>query len=321
MKRAVFEGAYNFVIKDVPKPEVGPGQTLVKVRYCSICGSDVHLYKYDKVVGVDPLADSFRKAFGIPIHSVIGHQISGDVVETGEGVTYCKVGDRVALQGPGEGYAEYVVTHLAQPVPDSITYEQAAYLEPLNVALNAVKKSRLGLGDIVVVQGAGTVGLSVLQCVRAAGAAKVIVTEMSEPRLKMARELGADEVINVREVDPVERVTELTGGLGPSIVFECTGNHEALEKMVEMLPFHGQGMIVASYEHLANIDYNTVMIKSLDIQGVLGADNLMPIGIALIQSGRIKMDPLYSSIVPLEKINEAMKALLEGKEVGVIVEP
>jgi len=78
---------------------------------------------------------------------------------------------------------------------------------------------------------------------------------------------------------------------------------------------------VASYEHLANIDYNTVMIKSLDIQGVLGADNLMPIGIALIQSGRIKMDPLYSSIVPLEKINEAMKALSEGKEVGVIVEP
>ena len=321
MKKAVFEGAYNFVIRDMPKPEVGPGLILVKVRYCSICGSDVHIYKYNKVPGADPLADSFSKVMGIPIHAVIGHQISGDVVETGEGVTCCKVGDRVALQGPGEGYAEYVLHQWAQPLPNSITYEQAAYLEPLNVALNAVKKSRVRLGDVVVVQGAGTIGLLVLQCVRVAGTSKTIITEMSEHRLAIAKELGADEVINVNKEDPVEQVRELTSGRGPDIVFECSGNHEALHELVEMLPFHGQGVIVSAYEHTPRIDFNTVMLKSLDLQGVQGMDNLFPLGVTLVESGRVNLDALYSSIVPLEKINEAMRALLERKEVGVLVKP
>ncbi len=321
MKQAIIESAYNFVIRDVPKPEVGPGQVLVKVRCCSICGSDVHVYKYDPVPGEDPLNDSFSKVFGMPIQSTVGHQISGDVVETGEGVMSCKVGDRVPSLGPGGGYAEYVVAYSPQPLPDSVTYEQASFLEPLNVALNAIKKSRLALGDIVVVQGAGTIGLLVLQCARAAGAGKVFVTEMSEPRIGLAKALGADEVIDIREEDPVERINELTGGSGPGIVFECTGNTKALETMIEMLPFFGQGMIVASYEDFLQINYNTVMLKSLELKGVLGMENLLPIAISLVESGKVKLDQLYSAIMPLEKINEAMKALLEGKEIGVIVSP
>ena len=321
MKRAIFKGAYSFIVENVPKPEVGPGQVLVKVRYCSVCGSDVHLYKYDKTPSTDPLAEQFSKVMGMSVHDTIGHQISGDVVELGEGVTSCCVGDRVALQGPGDGYAEYVMAHWAQPLPDSVAHEQGAFLEPLNVALNAVKASRVRLGDTVLVQGAGTIGLLVLQCARAAGAGTVIVTEKSERRLNMARELGADAVINVDEVDPVQMVAQLTGGLGPGVVFECTGNQQGLETMVEVLPFHGQGVIVASYETPMTIDYNAVMLKSLILQGVLGMDNFFPIGVSLIDSGRVRVDSLYSSIVSLGKINEAMMALLQGQEIGVLIAP
>ena len=98
------------LFKDVPKPEVGPGQILVKVRCCSICGSDTEKYKHDPDPGPAKWAmdDSYRKAFGEPVYTTLGHQISGDVAETGAGVTSCKVGDRVGIAGLG-GYAEYVV--------------------------------------------------------------------------------------------------------------------------------------------------------------------------------------------------------------------
>ena len=154
-----------------------------------------------------------------------------------------------------------------------------------------------------------------------AGASKTIITEMSERRLAIAKELGADDVINTNKVDPVERVTELTSGRGPDIVFECSGNHQALQELVEMLPLHGQGVIVSAYEHTPRIDFNTVMLKSLDLQGVQGINNLFPLGVTLVEWGRVKLDALYSSIVPLEKVNEAMRALLERKEMGVLVKP
>jgi threonine dehydrogenase-like Zn-dependent dehydrogenase len=154
-----------------------------------------------------------------------------------------------------------------------------------------------------------------------AGATTILVTEKSERRVKMASELGADVVINVNESDPVQRVRELTGGSGLAVVFECTGNPQGLETMVELLPFYGQGVIVASYETPITIDYNTIMLKSLNLQGVLGMDNFFPMGASLIESGRVRVDPLYSSIVPLENINEAMMALLEGKEIGILIAP
>ena len=291
------------------------------MRYCSVCGSDVHLYKHDRAPNDSLLAEGFLKVMGMSVHDTIGHQISGDVVALGEGVTGCRVGDRVALQGPGDGYGEYVVATWAQPLPDSITYEQGTFLEPLNVALNAVKASRVRIGDTILVQGAGTIGLLALQCARVAGASTIIVTEKSERRVKMAGELGVDVVIDVNDSDPVQRIRELTGGSGPAVVFECTGNPQGMETMVEVLPFHGQGVIVASYETPTTIDYNTVMLKSLILQGVLGMDNFFPIGVSLIDSGRVRVDSLYSSIVPLERINEAMMALLQGQEIGVLIAP
>lgn len=321
MKKAIFKGAYNFVIENVPKPTVGPGQMLVRVRYCSVCGSDVHVYKYDMDPGLDALADSWSKSLGFPIQDTIGHQFCGEVVDVGEGVQSAKVGDRIAGQGMG-GYAEYIlIGDGATLLPESVTWEQASYLEPLNVAINSIKKSRLKLGDTIVVMGAGSIGQLVFQSARAAGAGKVIVLDRLENRLLLAKELGADAVINAGESEIVERVKKLTNGIGPDIVFECTGNPEALETMIEILPMFGQGVIVSTYEKRANLDFNTVALKSLNLQGILGMENYFPIALSLVASGRVRVDQLYSAIMPLEKINEALHALLEGKEVGVIIEP
>jgi (R,R)-butanediol dehydrogenase/meso-butanediol dehydrogenase/diacetyl reductase len=323
MRKAELKGAYNIVVTDVPKPEVGPGGVLVKVKYCSICGSDTHMYKYDLEPGLDDFADSWLKTYGFPPQIYYGHQYCGVVEAVGEGVQKVKVGDRVTGEGGG-AYADYILIPsetMLVVLPDSITWEQAAFLEPLNVAINAVRKSRIKLGDKVVVMGFGSIGNLVMQCARAAGAGQVIVTEMDEKRLALAKKLGADEVINVKGVDVVEKVTEVMNGNKPDIVFECTGVPALINTMIDLVKVKGKGIIVASYEKKPEIAITDVMVKNLEVIGSLGDDNLFEEAITLVESGRVNVDCLNSAIMPLEKIDEAMKALLDKKEIGIILQP
>jgi 2-desacetyl-2-hydroxyethyl bacteriochlorophyllide A dehydrogenase len=323
MRKANFEGAYNMVVTDVPKPEVGPGEVLVKVKYCSICGSDTHMYKYEMKPGIDDLADSWLKSYGYPIQMLFGHQYCGVVEAVGEGVQKLKVGDRVAGQGGG-AYAEYALIpseDWIEVLPDSMTWEQAAYLEPLNVAVCSVRKSRIKLGDKIVIMGFGSVGNLIMQCARAAGAGQIIVTEMDEKRLALAKELGADEVINVKGVDVIEKVTEVMNGNKPDIVFECTGVSAVINTMFDLVKIDGKCIIASSYEQNSEIAFTNVMVKNLEIIGTFGVNNFFDEAITLVKSGRVNVDCLHSAIMPLEKINEAMKDLLDKKEVGVIIQP
>jgi (R,R)-butanediol dehydrogenase/meso-butanediol dehydrogenase/diacetyl reductase len=239
MKQAVFESARNFVIKEVPKPDAVEGSVVIKVEYCSICGSDLHLYEWDwepqdekGKSTINVISEAFG---GLPAHFILGHQYGGEIVEVGPGVENCKPGDRVVARGVG-AYGEFAHSDHAYVLPDEITFQQAALIEPLSVTIDVIRRSQLVLGDVVVVQGAGTIGLFTLQCAQAAGAGKVIVTEVVEKRLEKAKELGADVVINAAREDVLKRVTELTDGFGPDIVFDCTGNPEANRTMLDILP-------------------------------------------------------------------------------------
>ena len=269
MRQAVLKDACKFVIEDVPKPEAVPETLVLKVKYTSICGSDIHIWQW----GPTPKTERDRRAFdawsriyfGFPPTAILGHQLSGEVVETGPGAEPFKPGDRVTIRGAG-GYAEYTVamglgghplSSVVYPLPEEVTYEQAALVEPLSVAVDAVRRSQLNLGDVAVVQGAGTIGLFVMQCARAAGARRVFVTEVSDLRIEKARALGADEVIHARKENVVERVRELTGGFGPDIVYDCAGNPEATRTMLEFAPIgRGKAIIVSTYENPFELDLN-----------------------------------------------------------------
>jgi (R,R)-butanediol dehydrogenase/meso-butanediol dehydrogenase/diacetyl reductase len=332
MRQAVFKGARNFVVEETPRPTVIQGGILIKVAYCSICGSDVHLWEKDpdsKDPGDRSMLRATSEAFGgIPPHLILGHQYSGEVVEVGAGVTSCRVGDRVVGRG-AQGYGEYTQTGRVYALPDKITYEQASFVEPLSVTVEAVRRSRLQLGDVVVVQGAGTIGLFTLQAARAAGARRIYLTEISDARLEKARGFQPDELIDVKKTDPVARVRELTAGRGPDIVFDCTGNPEANRTMIELLPRRGRAVVMSSYLGPFELDWNRIMLKSVDVLGLLAGTpgdwnarcDAFEVAIHLLETGQVRVDPLITAVVPLEKINEAFAALAEGREMAVLVKP
>jgi (R,R)-butanediol dehydrogenase / meso-butanediol dehydrogenase / diacetyl reductase len=332
MKQAVFQNARNFVVMDVPDPEPLEGQVLVKVKYCSICGSDVHLYEWDWEPE-DPKGQAtlnvISEAFdGIPAHFILGHQYSGEVVSVGPGVSYCKPGDRVVARGAG-GYGELTLSDLAYVLPEEISYEQAAFIEPLSVAVDAVRRAKMRLGDMVVIQGAGTIGLFTMQCAKAAGARQVIITELSDQRIEKAKEFGADHVIDVKTADVLQQVNELTGGFGPDIVFDCTGNPEANRMMLDMLPKWGKAVIMSTYLDYFEVDFNRIMLKCLEVIGWLSGppENWEPrsdpflIAMDLIRKNKVKIDPLISAVMPLDQINEAFEGLESGREMAVLIKP
>jgi 2-desacetyl-2-hydroxyethyl bacteriochlorophyllide A dehydrogenase len=325
--------------REVSNETGSPGRFL---QVCDRGDADIHIWQW----GPEPKTEEARRSFeafgkayfGLPPSAILGHQLSGEVTETGPGVELYKPGDRITIRGAG-GYADYAVamglgghplSSVVYPLPDEVSYQDAALVEPLSVAVDAVRRSRLNLGDVAVVQGGGTIGLFVMQCAKAAGARRVIVTEVSDVRIAKAKELGADEVVNARTENVVERIHELTDGFGPDIIYDCAGNPQATRTMIEFAPTgRGKAIIVSTYEKPFEIDLNMVMMKNLELVGFLsGLPGSYPlqsdpfkIAIELIRSGSVKVDSLVSSVVPLEKLDEAFTKLSKAEEMVVLVEP
>ena len=247
MKAAVYKGKQRFSVDEIPTPEPGPGQVLVKVKYSAICGTDVHAFLYDRA----------RPG------TIMGHEYSGTVAELGPGVSTWSVGDRVVGLGGAfpsgmgpryvvdprfnyremgyevshNGYAEYVVAEEWQSaaIPDGVSDEAAALAEPCGVAVRAVRNSALRLGDTVVVIGAGPIGMFCVQAARAAGASAVFVSEPAPARAEAALSAGADAVFDPTTEDVVAKVAEATGGLGPHVTFECVGVGKTLDQAMDMV--------------------------------------------------------------------------------------
>ncbi len=252
MKAAVLRGARQITVEEVPYPRLEPGGVIIKVRACGICGSDLHLY---------------RHAPAEPVR--MGHEFSGDVVEVGANIKGVRVGDRLAAMcgegcgicfwckqgqwlkckemkllgygGPDGAYAEYVsVPHLelgiyAALLPESLSYEAGATAEPLSVALYAVDRSRPHPNDTIVVIGAGIIGLCIVRVLRARGINHVIVSGRREGRLRLAREGGAEAVVDATKGDIVATVKKLTDERGADIVYECAGSAATFEQALQMV--------------------------------------------------------------------------------------
>ena len=349
MKTAVLRGPRDFRIEDVSDPQLAPDGVIIQVKAFGICGSELPLYSR----GLPSEAVRERGEVAVS-KSMSGHEFSGVVAEVGANVTNVKPGDRVAAGGYG-GYSEYIHVPTARGcllLPDDMSFEVGATIEPVGIGVGVVTKAKPQAGDTVVVLGAGMIGQGTWQVFKAMGAGKVIVTDLTKKRVDAARELGADVVINAAEEDPVEIVNELTSGMGADIVVDAAGEPETFKQMFEIvrggglyqiqvagiptdrhtntevggksidpMSFGGKLVFVGTYEKPINDWYpNIIYTKALQIVGNWGG--MMKPAFDLMTAGKVNTVPLVTHEFPLAEINEAFEQQLRRDEsVKVVVHP
>jgi (R,R)-butanediol dehydrogenase/meso-butanediol dehydrogenase/diacetyl reductase len=293
-------------VEEVPEPIVGPDQIKVRVKYCGICGSDLHEY----------LHGPFRL-------SPFGHEVVGEVVETGADVSKVAPGDRVAVFNR-DGYAELQVAAEGQVLglPDGLSWQRAALLEPLAGAAHALRRGQVKPEDVVFIAGAGPVGLLVLLGAKALGVGRIYVSEPSEARRAKASELGATAVIDPTEVKVSKRVKELTDGRGADVSIEAVGIEATLKDCLSSTRYRGTVIVQGIFTErvpmhmLGFVTQETTMIGCNSIDPELALEWL---------AGReLAPESIVTSVVPLEDIvGRGFEALVSDKEhaIKILVEP
>jgi L-iditol 2-dehydrogenase len=345
MKAAVLEALDAMVVREVPTPVPGPGEALLRVGACAVCGSDIRIFHHGNSRVIPP--------------AILGHEIAGEVIAVGEGTTRLAVGDRVAVgadvpcgectfceagignncqinyamgyQFPG-GFAEYVLLNRTvmnfgpvHRIPPHLSFDEAALAEPLGCVLNALELSQIHLGDTVVLIGAGPIGCMVIEVARLMGATKIIVVQRSRPRLEIARQFGADVHICSSEEDAVARVLEETGGLGADVIVTANPSPEAQVDALHMAKNRARVNLFGGLpksKSQVTLDTNLIHYKELFVHGAHGA---LPShhrkAVDLIASGRIDMKRYLSHSFPLERIVEAFAAAEGHAGMRVVVHP
>mgnify|MGYP001233132013 FL=1 len=330
MKAAVFHGPRDVRFEEIDKPILAAGEVLLKVGACGICGSDLHTYRHGMFLQLGSPIDSGR---------VLGHEFSGEVVEINGDVPGVSIGDRVTTVGMG-GNAEYIrisaeMATTLVPINDDISYVEAATTEPLATSLHAANLGGAADGETHVVIGAGIIGLGILQCIKAHSTAKVIVADLSDKRLAKAAELGADQVINVRDSALTEilsgdqlisenLLSGTTGGV--DVVYDCAGmgknasGPSVLEQALSIVRQNGKVVIVAVFEQDITLDYNIIVRKGVQVHGSWAWEMDEFIESArLIASGKIDRKPLVSHTFALEQASEAYETQLVAEEAIKVV--
>jgi (R,R)-butanediol dehydrogenase/meso-butanediol dehydrogenase/diacetyl reductase len=311
MKKAVYHGAGDIRVEDVPMPEVTGEGLLVKVKYCGICGSDVHEYNHG------PSA-------GIFAPGVWGHEFSGEVVEVGSGVDDYKPGDRVVGRALAGAYAEYVAgpARFFYKMDQRMSWEDGAVTEPTTVACYAVNKGSVKPGESALVVGAGPIGLLTVMALKAAGAAPIYVSEMAPKRKALAQDVGADEVFDPSRCDVVEEVKRRTGGRGVEVSFECVGVRQALVDSINATRRRRRVVIEGMFLGDVTLDFFELFQKDISLIFSLGAD--FDATVPLIAEGVIPSAKIITGVIGLDDIvDEGIQALnSEVKDaVKILVSP
>lgn len=343
MKAAVVHGPRDIRVEMVETPSVQDDEVLVKVKACGICGTDVHTYKRGS--GAKPQQ-----------RLILGHEFSGEIAEVGRGVAGLKSGDRVVGIGyrncgecyqcqqghadwcprplvPGEGlegaFAEYVV--VPRPVvgktffqiPEGLSWEVAATIEPLAVACYAVTRARIQAEEIVAILGAGMVGQCIAQVCKAMGA-RTVVSETSPIRLAMARKLGANVALSPLDTDIVGAIAAATSGGMVGTVFECSGSPIAFGQAVEIARPFGRivqvGMFERSLEISADLASTMFAFKNLTLRGSGG--QRWDMAVEFMRGDQVRTADLITQRFSLDEIGEGFKTQLDaGKSIKVIIVP
>ncbi len=319
MKALLLSEYSRLEVHDLPRPAPGPGEVLVQVAACGICGSDVHGFDGSSGRRIPPL--------------VMGHEAAGMVAEIGPNVTRFAVGDRVTFDSTvycGEcpfcaagqvnlcdhrqvigvstpdfrragAFAEFVTVpeRIVYNLPASMPFAEAAMLEAVAVALHAVAVSEVKPGQTAVVIGAGMIGLLTLQAAKAAGCSRIIVADVDRTRLKLASEMGADELILASGAEFVQAVLDSTSGHGVDLVLEAVGRDETVSAAIDAVRKGGTVTLIGNITPTVTLPLQKVVSRQVRLQGSCASCGEYPQAIDLITSGKIRVAPLITAVAPL----------------------
>ena len=323
-KAAIMYGTHDVRLEDVPVPEPGPKEVLVEIRAVGVCGSDVHYYEHGRI-----------GSFVVREPLILGHEPSGVVVALGEGATRHEIGERVTLEpGVPDGtchqcragrynlcpnvrffatppingaFANYVNIHedFAFRLPDGLSDNAGALMEPLSVGIWACRKANVKAGDHVLVTGAGPIGLLAMQVALAQGATDVTITDVADARLEIARKTGAARTINVTE-EPLDGA-----GLEVDALIECSGNPQALKDGILSVGPAGVAVVVGmGPEEESSIPLAFIQNREITLTGTFRYANPYPAAIELAATGKVDLEAIITGHYGLE---EAEAALLAGQ--------
>jgi L-iditol 2-dehydrogenase len=320
MKALVLTAYRRLEMREVPRPEPGPRDVRVRVNACGICGSDVHGYDGSSGRRIPPLIMGHEAA---GVVDAVGAEVAG--FEPGDRVTFdstihcgecafCRSGqvnlcDRRKVVGvsPGEyrqdgAFAEAVVVpeRIVCRVPDPVPFEHAAMVEPLSVAVHAVRRAKVAGGDRALVVGCGMIGLLTLQAAKAAGCSSVIAVDLDEGRLAQAARLGADVTL-VASDDVAGRIASLTGGRGVDVAFEAVGAAEPIAAAVRSLRKGGTLVLIGNVTPKVQVDLQAIVTRELSLLGTCASSGEYPASLDLLARGAVRLDGLISAIAPLEE--------------------
>ena len=323
MKVAIFEGKEKIIIKEGVKPEIKSDEVLIQVKKVAICGTDVGSYETG--------GPNFPG-------KIIGHEFSGELVEIGENVKKLKEGMKVTVNPQIPCHECYYCLHAQENMcklqnyslgttedgamrefinvkaervhilPDNVTYEEGATVEPLSVAVYAVEQSEFQLGQNAAIIGAGPIGLMTIQVLRIAGANKIYVIEPVESKQKIAMEVGADKVFLPKAWNKIVRLTDK---LGPDHVYDCVGLSSTFTTSLKLIKKSGNITLIGM--HAKTLEINNILLmttNNISVRGVYGYNHdIFKTTINLYAQKKIRVDPLITNRIRLEQVPEMFKVL------------
>ncbi len=334
MKALVLQEYRRFAVEDFAVPVLQPDEVLVRVRACGICGSDVH--------GMD--GSSGRRIPPI----IMGHEAAGEIAEIDGGVTSWNKGDRVTFDSTvscGEcwfctrgkinlcdnrrvlgvscseyrrhgAFAEFVAVpqRILYRLPDNLSFEQAAMVEAVSVAVHAVKRTPLAENATALVVGTGMIGLLVVQALRAAGCQHVIAIDLEENKLSLAKKLGATHAIKADDAALSEKIRALTGGRGADAAFEVVGLPPTVKTAIESVRKGGSVTLVGNLKPQADLPLQSVVTREITLIGTCASAGEYPECLELIASGKINVTEFISATPPLAEGAQWFERLYAGEK-------
>jgi L-iditol 2-dehydrogenase len=341
MKVLLLTDANHFEYTEMPEPNAGAEDVLIRVEAVGICGSDVHGMNGKTGRRIPPI--------------VMGHEAAGVIVKTGTRVRGFAVGDRVTFDSTvycnaceycrsgrinlcssrrvlGVSCAEYrqhgamaervaVPQHILYHLPDQVSFEEAAMIEPVSVAFHAVRRARIRLGESVAVFGCGIIGLLIVRALRLAGCGKLYAVDVNPARLEAAREMGADVLMDSSREDPVQSIR--AGGEGVEAGFEAVGITPTVQAATESVRKGGRLVLVGNISPEVTLGLQSVVTREIDVLGSCASSGEYPAILEAIAAGRLSLGRLISARAPLSEGAEWFRRLaaLEGSLLKVILKP
>jgi L-iditol 2-dehydrogenase len=332
MKALLLQQYKDIQVTEVENPQIGVNDVLVRVHACGICGSDIHGYDGSTGRRIPPL--------------VMGHEAAGVVENIGEGVTNFQIGDRVTFDSTiscgqchfcrrgkinlcdnrrvlgvscgdyrqNGAFAELVAVpqNIVYKLPDELSFESAALIEAVSIAVHAANITTLSLGDTAVVVGSGMIGLLAIQAIRLRGAGQIIATDLEDSRLEVAKELGADITLNAKDCDVPAEVRKLTGGRGADAALEVVGHVATVNDAIASVRKGGHVTLVGNLSPKIEFPLQSVVTREITVKGSCASQGEYPECIRLLSSGAIRVDPLITAKISLSEGPEWFQKLYDG---------